>query len=94
MNATCNSRENSIYRLVVVVQPTGDEPAIGFTGEGIAINSPIINGLTSAEAKKKITDLAGRTRPRQTRNQLQTARLVILTSTILGRAISNCLGKR
>ena len=29
--------------------------ALGFTGEGIAINSPIINGLTSAEAKKKIT---------------------------------------
>jgi leucyl-tRNA synthetase len=41
--------------IVVVVQPTGDEPAIGFTGEGIAINSPVVNGLTSAEAKKKIT---------------------------------------
>ena len=41
--------------IVVVVQPTGDEPAIGFTGEGTAVNSPIINGLTSAEAKKKIT---------------------------------------
>jgi leucyl-tRNA synthetase len=41
--------------MVIVVQPTGDEPAIGFTGEGIAINSPIINGLTSAKAKKKIT---------------------------------------
>jgi leucyl-tRNA synthetase len=41
--------------IVVVVQPTGDETALGFTGEGIAINSPIINGLTSAEAKKKIT---------------------------------------
>jgi leucyl-tRNA synthetase len=41
--------------IVVVVQPTGDEPALGFTGEGIAINSPIINGLTSAEGKKKIT---------------------------------------
>jgi len=40
---------------VVVVQPIGDEPAFGFTGEGIAINSPVINGLTSAEAKKKIT---------------------------------------
>ncbi len=40
--------------IVVVVQPTGDEPALGFTGEGIAINSPIINGLTSADAKKKI----------------------------------------
>ncbi len=41
--------------IVIVVQPTGDEPAFGFTGEGIAINSPVINGLTSAEAKKKIT---------------------------------------
>jgi leucyl-tRNA synthetase len=41
--------------VVVVVQPTGDEPAFGFTGQGIAINSPVINGLTSAEAKKKIT---------------------------------------
>ena len=41
--------------IVIVVQPTGDEPAFGFTGEGIAINSPVINDLTSAEAKKKIT---------------------------------------
>ena len=41
--------------IVVVVQPTGDEPAFGFTGEGVAVNSPIINGLTSAEAKKQIT---------------------------------------
>ena len=41
--------------IVVVVQPTGDEPALGFTGEGIAINSPVINGLTSREAKNKIT---------------------------------------
>jgi leucyl-tRNA synthetase len=40
---------------VIVVQPIGDEPAFGFTGEGIAINSPVINGLTSAEAKRKIT---------------------------------------
>jgi leucyl-tRNA synthetase len=41
--------------IVIVVQPTGDEPAFGFTGEGIAINSPVINGLTSSEAKKRIT---------------------------------------
>jgi leucyl-tRNA synthetase len=40
--------------IVAVVQPTGDQPAIGFTGEGIAINSPVVNGLTSAEAKKEI----------------------------------------
>ena len=41
--------------IIIVVQPTADEPAIGFNGEGVAVNSPIINGLTSAEAKKKIT---------------------------------------
>ena len=41
--------------IVVVVQPLRDEPAVGFTGEGVAVNSPIINGLTSTDAKKKIT---------------------------------------
>src|SRR5438046_9468395 len=41
--------------IVIVVQPTGDEPAFGFTGEGIAINSPVINGRPSADAEKKIT---------------------------------------
>jgi leucyl-tRNA synthetase len=41
--------------IVEVVQPVGDEPALGFVGEGIAINSPIINGLKTAEAKRKIT---------------------------------------
>src|SRR5262249_35667526 len=41
--------------IVEVVRPLGDEPALGFVGEGTAINSPIINGLPSAEAKKKIT---------------------------------------
>ena len=41
--------------IVVVVQPPGDEPPVGFTGEGVAVNSPIINGLTSTDAKKKIT---------------------------------------
>ena len=36
-----------------VVQPAvGD--AVGFTGEGVAINSPLLNGLPSAEAKEKI----------------------------------------
>ncbi|PYK67252.1 MAG: leucine--tRNA ligase [Verrucomicrobia bacterium] len=38
-----------------VVQPPGDENPIGFVGEGIAINSPIIEGLPTGEAKKKIT---------------------------------------
>jgi leucyl-tRNA synthetase len=38
-----------------VVRPQSGEDSIGFTGEGISINSPVINGLTTAEAKKKIT---------------------------------------
>src|SRR3989440_15764 len=41
--------------IVEVVQPPGDEPALGFVGEGVAINSPVINGLPTGEAKKKIT---------------------------------------
>jgi leucyl-tRNA synthetase len=38
-----------------VVQPQGDEDPIGFIGEGVAINSPIIDGLPSREAIRKIT---------------------------------------
>src|ERR1700722_12623294 len=38
-----------------VVQPPGDEEPIGFVGDGIAINSPIIDGLPSREAIRKIT---------------------------------------
>jgi leucyl-tRNA synthetase len=38
-----------------VVRPLGDEDPIGFSGEGVAINSTVIDGLSSAEAKKKIT---------------------------------------
>jgi leucyl-tRNA synthetase len=38
-----------------VVQPPGGEEAIGFVGDGIAINSPIIDGLLSREAIRKIT---------------------------------------
>src|SRR4051812_33742864 len=41
--------------ILIVVQPMGNEEAMGFTGDGIAVNSPLINGLTSAEAKNKIT---------------------------------------
>ena len=36
-----------------VVQP-GDGEAIGFTGDGEAINSPLLNGLPTHEAKQKI----------------------------------------
>jgi leucyl-tRNA synthetase len=39
-----------------VVQPPGDEDPIGFVGDGVAINSPIIDGLRSREAIRKITE--------------------------------------
>jgi leucyl-tRNA synthetase len=39
----------------VVAPPTADVPAIGFTGEGTAINSDTYNGLSTAEFKSKIT---------------------------------------
>jgi leucyl-tRNA synthetase len=38
-----------------VVQPPGDEEAIGFVGDGVAVNSPIIDGLPSPEAIREIT---------------------------------------
>ena len=38
-----------------VVRPLGGEEAIGFTGDGVAINSPVIDGLPSREATRKIT---------------------------------------
>jgi leucyl-tRNA synthetase len=45
------------YDLLIrqVVQPPGDEDPIGFVGDGVAINSPIIDGLTSRQAIRKIT---------------------------------------
>jgi leucyl-tRNA synthetase len=38
-----------------VVQPPGSEDPIGFVGDGVAINSPVIDGLPSREAIRKIT---------------------------------------
>src|SRR5256714_7668329 len=39
-----------------VVQPSGGEEPIGFVGDGIAINSPVIDGLPLREAIRKITE--------------------------------------
>ena len=39
-----------------VVQPARDEDPIGFVGYGVAINSPIIDGLESRQAIRKITE--------------------------------------
>ncbi|TMP94194.1 MAG: leucine--tRNA ligase [Verrucomicrobia bacterium] len=39
-----------------VVRPVGGEDSIGFVGEGIAINSPAIDGLPSRQAIRRITE--------------------------------------
>ena len=39
-----------------VVQPSGGENPIGFVGEGTAINSPVIDGLPSAQGIRRITE--------------------------------------
>jgi len=38
------------------VRPLGGEDSIGFVGEGIAINSPVIDGLPSRQAIRRITE--------------------------------------
>ena len=40
----------------VVVQPTDGRDPIGFVDDGVAVNSPLIDGLPTPEAKKKITN--------------------------------------
>jgi leucyl-tRNA synthetase len=44
---------------VEVVRPFDGGNAMGFTGDGIAINSPLIDGLTTREAKRKIVAWLG-----------------------------------
>jgi len=39
----------------VVMPPSGEAPT-GYTGDGITINSPLIDGLATSEAKRRITD--------------------------------------
>jgi leucyl-tRNA synthetase len=39
-----------------VVQPLTDESPMGFVGDGVAINSPVINGLLSAKAIAKMIE--------------------------------------
>ena len=42
--------------ILEVVRPPNDQSAIGYTGDGTAINSPLIDGLPTVEAKRKIID--------------------------------------
>ena len=42
--------------IVEVVQPPDDASPTGFIGDGVAINSPLIDGLPTPEAKRRITD--------------------------------------
>ncbi|HEX4665350.1 MAG TPA: leucine--tRNA ligase [Chthoniobacterales bacterium] len=41
--------------IIEVVQPPGDVAPTGFIGEGVAINSPVIDRLPTPEAKERIT---------------------------------------
>jgi len=40
---------------IVVQSPEGEDKSIGFTGDGISVNSGFLSGLTTTEAKKKIS---------------------------------------
>jgi leucyl-tRNA synthetase len=42
--------------IVEVVEPANGESPTGFFGEGMAINSPLIDGLPTTQAKERITD--------------------------------------
>jgi leucyl-tRNA synthetase len=41
--------------ILEVVRPPNDETPTGYTGDGVAMNSPLINGLPTTEAKDRIT---------------------------------------
>ena len=41
--------------IIDVVQPSGGETPTGFIGDGVAINSPLIDGLSTPRAKERIT---------------------------------------
>ena len=85
-------REEFDLPIVVVVLPAKDEPDLDSPAKG-SPSTPDHQWPTDAEAKEKIT--AGwRTRGRQTGHQLQTARLAFLPSTLLGRAVPDCLAER
>ncbi|MBM3859475.1 MAG: leucine--tRNA ligase [Verrucomicrobia bacterium] len=43
----------------IVVSPTDQSDPIGFVGDGISVNSGLITGLPTPEAKKKITEWLG-----------------------------------
>ena len=66
----------------------------GFIGDGVAINSPLIDGLTTPEAKRRITAWLEEQRPRPAHRQLQTARLAFLAPALLGRAVPDRLARR
>ena len=49
------ARKFGLPILDVVMPPSGETPT-GYTGDGVAINSPLIDGLATSEAKRRITD--------------------------------------
>ena len=62
--------------------------------DGIAINSPLIDGLPTPEAKDENHRVAGGTGTRPRASSLQTARLAFLPPALLGRAVPDRLARR
>ena len=62
--------------------------------DGIAINSPLINGLPTPEAKERITAWLEERGTWSRTTQLQTPRLAFLASALLGRTLSQSSGEK
>ncbi len=69
------------------------EESIGYTGVGIAINSPLLDGLSRRGSDGQDHRLAGAKRTGTPRHSLQAARLAFLAAALLGRAVSDHLAR-
>ena len=96
-SAIWNSRASSICRFVAgrASRPAKNAGRIDRlrSDDGIAINSPLIDGLTTPEAKTKIIAWLEENGHGRARCALQIARLAFLAAALLGRAVPDCLAK-
>ena len=72
----------------------GELPTSAYTGDGVAINSPLIDGLATRRSEKAHHCLAGRTGSRPAHRAIQIARLAFLPAALLGRAVPDRLARR
>ena len=89
-SATAPSPTSTHLPIVEVVQPSQGarrpEEGAAFTEDGIAVNSPLFEGLPTAEAKKKIIAWLEQKKLGHASGQIQAARLDLLPPALLGRA--------